>query len=157
MRRASGACSMRLVLFPAVLPALAGCASDAPEEVPATSPAAPASPSAAPAPSTVRLAHDSTSGEAASTTFLINTTGPYTVFIGFRQLDGSQPCAGIDPRIVVKEPSGATYADATGTSVMAPCEGGSGSDVGARLAVGTWSVEFSGRGAVLGVVEVTPE
>lgn len=151
---------MRGLPFLIVCALLAGCAGGDEQGPDATSPGVGATPtgpaSASATASTVHLEHDHTSGEAETLTFMINTTGPYTVVTGFRAPEGAVACTSIDARIVVKDPSGNVYEDVSGSNVAAPCTTGGVRHEGATLDVGEWTVEFTGRGAILGAVDIVP-
>lgn len=138
---------------------LAGCASDDADEpadaTPTPTPTGPTAPtSVAAQPTTHELRHNFTDPPATETVDLV--AGVYKVVIEFTAAtDGNlATCAGLDARIVVKDPTGAVAYDAqTGGSVATGTTCGDHiEESGERLAGGAWTVEFTGRGAADGRV-----
>ena len=151
---------------------LAGCASDPGSsggDGAAGTPSAPAggSPAAAEPFADVRLEHDHTQGATEEANFTVPAgLGPVTFEVYFRGVQGTNACATAGPepaRIVVKDPSGEVVADqGPGTSGVSLTTGnercsGQMTRVGVTLAPGVWTVAFSGRAALVGVVSVVQD
>lgn len=146
-----------LLVLAAVL--MAGCAG-APDEAPPAEPSMPSgaaeAQAASPAePVAVRLSHDFASAPGEER-FLLVSEGPYAVSIRFESPDGSPGCASGNAAIEIFAPDGSTFALVQGTTLEAPCGSSGQHSNAATLPVGEWRVEWRGRGAVLGVVEMIP-
>jgi hypothetical protein len=115
-----------------------------------------AAPGAPPAkPLAVDLRHDVATGETVKCTFDVPEGADVARFaVGFAPWRGSPLCAGSEGRIVVVDPSGATFKDLRVGSVTVGTVDRCSWDEqeGVPLAAGTWTVEFSGRALAMGVV-----
>lgn len=114
-------------------------------------------------PEAVRLSHDYAKDAATTETFTIPVTAAtYDVVV---RIGGTGPtvCApNTDARLVVRTPTSETYADlrSNTNTVVSSGTGNSGCsqkvEGGVPLAAGAWTVEYTGSGPFLGVVEITP-
>lgn len=115
-------------------------------------------------PANVQLTHDFSKDSPNTQTFLIpDAEDLYNVRFKVGG-DGPTVCnPGSSARLVVETPEKKTYADLQSHTPNVVVSNGSGntpcsekSEQGVRLTPGTWTIVFSGTGAVVGTVEITP-
>lgn len=126
-----------------------------PGDAPSDSPPPPSETQPEPAPVDVHLVHDYR-GAAEKLTFEVPAgSPPVRIEAGFRNPDGLSACSGQDARLLVKAPGGKTLFELQGPTVnlgMSDCSSQSAPEQVASEP-GTYTVEFTGQGAIVGYVE----
>lgn len=151
---------MRWLILLATLP-LAGClAEDATVAPPPDEPAAVAEPAPPREKLDVRIAHDQTRGGEHRETFDVPAdAGPVDLVLAHYPLGGAPAgeCVNVDARIDVLDPAGEAAFAFGGVAWAGPTMGACSEqpNPAVRLAPGTWTVVFTGRAAMTGVVRVT--
>lgn len=143
----------RALTFILLAAALAGCMDSGNDD--STQTPTPGDATVGTEPFDLTLTHDFSGAESAETFEVPNGTAPVDFVLAFDAPAGAPVCPGGTARISVRDPTTTLLSE----KVAAPLDGGAcegDEQLGITLAPGTWTVEFTGTGAVTGRVVFTP-